>query len=223
MGQVERRAHPDSAPSDTREHAGLAECGSRDRSTATRPSRRPRSATASPARRHPGKPVTENCLDGRGTEGDNRRERLPRNLSNREPESDWGRQIAMKSVAWGLVAAMGIAVVLSGCGSSSPTTGVLMGRAWSCSFGKQVSSTTVYVFASIYAGKDSAALQRVNSLGVDSGERVVATQRMVSGDKYRFVLRPQKYVVYDSGAGFARLVTVTSDGTARADFPHSCL
>jgi len=126
-------------------------------------------------------------------------------------------------MARGVVGATIIAVALSGCGASPPTAGVVTGRAWSCSFGKQVSSTTVYVFASIYAGKDSAALQRVNSLGVDSGERVVATQRMVSGDKYRFVLRPQKYVVYDSGAGFARLVTVTSDGTARAEFPQSCL
>jgi hypothetical protein len=128
----------------------------------------------------------------------------------------------MKSMARGVVGAMIIAMGLSGCGSSPPSTGVLTGQAWSCSLG-HVSSTTVYVFTSIYVGEDSAALQRVNNLGVDSGEHVKATQVVTSGDTYRFVLRPGRYVVYDSGVGSARLVTVASKGMTRADFSHSCI
>ena len=128
----------------------------------------------------------------------------------------------MKSMAVGAVGAMVIAVGLSACGAASPSTGVLTGQAWSCSLGRRA-STTVYVFTSIYAGEDSAALQRVNSLGVDSGEHVKATQRVTSGGTYRFVLRPGRYVVYDSGAGSARLVTVASKGMTRADFSHSCI
>ena len=126
-------------------------------------------------------------------------------------------------MAGGVVGALIVVVGLSGCGSSPPTTGVLTGQAWSCSFGREVSSTTVYVFASIYAGKETAALQRVNSLGTDSGERVVAKQRVTSGDKYRFVLRPGRYVVYNSGTGLPRLVTLSSEAMTRVDFPHSCL
>jgi hypothetical protein len=137
--------------------------------------------------------------------------------------SDRGRQRIMKSMIRSLLGATVIAVALSACSAASPAAGVLTGRAWSCTFGRRVSSTTVYVFASNYPGQDGATLQRVNSLGVDSGERLIATQRVISGHQYRFVVRPQRYVVYDSGSGFARLVIVTSEGTTRADFTHSCL
>jgi hypothetical protein len=115
-----------------------------------------------------------------------------------------------------------IGVVLSGCGSAQPSTGVLTGQAWSCSLGRPVSPTTVYVFTSDYVGEDSAALERVDNLGVDSGEHVVASHRVASGDTYRFVLNPGHYIVYDSGVGSARLVTVVGDGMARADFSRSC-
>jgi hypothetical protein len=128
----------------------------------------------------------------------------------------------MKTTARGIVGAIMIAVVLSGCGSAQSFTGVLTGQAWSCSLGRQVSSTTVYVFASIYAREDSAALQRVTHFGVDSGEHVVATQRVASGDTYRFDLHPGHYIVYDSEVGSARLVTVVGQGLARADFSRSC-
>ena len=131
--------------------------------------------------------------------------------------------MAMKSMARGVVGAILTAVGLSACGSSPPTPGVLTGQAWSCTSGRQVASTIVYVFASLYAGEDGAALQRVNSLGVDSGEHIVATQQVASGHTYHFVLQPQHYVVYNTGTGFARLVTVTSEGVARASFPRSCL
>ena len=81
----------------------------------------------------------------------------------------------------------------------------------------------MYVYTSIYAGEDSAALQRVNSLGTDSGEHLVVMQRVVSGDTYHFVLQPGRYVVYDSGVGSARLVTVVGEGIVRADFSRSCI
>jgi hypothetical protein len=129
----------------------------------------------------------------------------------------------MNTAGRGMVGVLIVAVVMSGCGVAPPSPGVLTGQAWSCSLGRQVSSTTVYVFTSIYAGEDNAALQRVNSLGVDSGEHVKATQRVTSGDTYHFVFRPGRYVVYDSGAGSARLVTVASKEMARADFSRSCL
>jgi hypothetical protein len=121
-----------------------------------------------------------------------------------------------------MVGTIFVAMVLSGCSSARPSTGVLTGQAWSCSMGRQVSSTTVYVYASIYAGEDSAALQRVNSLGVYSGEHVVATQRVTSGRTYHFAVHPGRYVVFDSGEGSARLVTVTGGDVARADFQLSC-
>lgn len=157
--------------------------------------------------------------------GDNGREiePLPIILSNWERESDRGRQIAVKLMARGLVVVgvMAIALGFSGCGAAPPSTGVLTGRAWGC---MSVIPPTVQVYASIYAGEVNAALQRVQSLGDDSGERLVATQKVAtSGDTYRFVLHSGRYVVYDWSTDFARLVTVAGGGTTHAILPQACI
>jgi hypothetical protein len=124
----------------------------------------------------------------------------------------------MMKLVQGIFGAAMIVVVLSGCDSTTPSTGVLTGQAWGC---VSVIPPKVQVYASIYAGEDEAALQRVESLGVDSGERLVATQRVArSGGTYRFVLHSGRYVVYDWSSDFARLVTVADGGTTRALLPH---
>jgi len=120
-----------------------------------------------------------------------------------------------------MVGAAIIIAVLSGCGSTTPSTGVLTGRAWGC---MSVVPPTVQVYASLYAGEDAAALQRVESLGADSGEDLVATQKVArAGDTFRFVLHSGRYVVYDWSTDFARLVTVAGGGTTRALLPQDCI
>ncbi len=143
--------------------------------------------------------------------------------SDWEPESDRGRQIAVKLMARAVVVVgvVSIALGLSGCGPVPPSTGVLTGRAWGC---MSVIPPTVQVYASIYAGEDNAALQRVESLGVDSGEHLVASQKVArSGDTYRFVLHSGRYVLYNWSTDVARLVTVAGGGTTRAILPRACI
>jgi hypothetical protein len=94
-------------------------------------------------------------------------------------------------------------LVLAGCSSGAATKGVLTGRAWRC---LSSGAVTVEVFGSLYPGQWTAALQRVSTFGADSGEPLVASQRMPSGGTYRFPLPAGRYVV--DGAVPARLITV---------------
>jgi len=127
----------------------------------------------------------------------------------------------MMTLVRGMVGAAITVVVLSGCGSTTPSTGVLTGQAWGC---MSVIPPTVQVYASIYPDEDGAALQRIESLGVDSGEHLVATEKVaLSDDTYRFVLHPGRYIVYDGSTDVARLVSVAGGGTTRALLPRACI
>lgn len=62
------------------------------------------------------------------------------------------------------------------------------------------------MYGTLYPRNWSAALERVSTLGIDSGEPLVASRRIPSGGTYRFTLPAGRYVV--AGAVQARLVTV---------------
>jgi hypothetical protein len=94
-------------------------------------------------------------------------------------------------------------LAISACSSGEASKGVLTGRAWSC---MTVHPVTVQVYGTLYPGKWSAALERVSSLGADSGEPLVASRQIPSGGTYHFTLAAGRYVV--AGAVPARLVTV---------------
>ena len=112
-------------------------------------------------------------------------ERLPRILSNREPKSDQGRQMVMKAMAWSIAGAIIVAVGVSGCGSSPPTTGVVTGRVAACTLVSARHRTTVTVY---------------------DHERLVATQRLQGSEPaFRFSLPAGSYVVKDAN-GSKRVV-----------------
>jgi len=70
-----------------------------------------------------------------------------------------------------------IAVALSGCGAASPTTGVLTGRVEACVLHVASQPITVTVYAR---------------------ERLVATQRVPYGGRFRFSLPAGRYLVKDA-------------------------
>jgi hypothetical protein len=116
---------------------------------------------------------------------------IPRIRSNREPESERGRQIAMKSVARGVVGAVIVAAALSGCGSSPPSTGVLTGRVAACTLFAARHPTTVTVYAR---------------------EHLVATQRLPgAGTAFRFSLPAGRYLLKDATGSYP--VVVSKGGT----------
>ena len=113
--------------------------------------------------------------------------------------------------------AAAIVATLASCGSGPAARGALTGYAFGCS---PTSRVTLYIY-SIYPGQSRAALQRVESLGENSGDPVVASTEIFSGATYRFHLAPGRYVAaVDQDAHF---VTVSSGHTTRLDFPRSCL
>jgi len=114
--------------------------------------------------------------------------------------------------------ATALMATLASCGSGPAPKGALTGYASGCS---PVFPVTLDVYSSLYPGGWRAALQRVESLGEDSGEPVVARTEITSGATYRFNLAPGRYMV---GVGQdAHVVTVSSDHVTRLDFPRSCL
>jgi hypothetical protein len=114
--------------------------------------------------------------------------------------------------------AAALVATLASCGSGPAPKGALTGYAIGCSPTFRV---TLDIYSSLYPGEWRAALQRVESLGEDSGEPVVARTEISSGVTYRFNLAPGRYVV---GVGQdAHFVTVSSGHATRLDFPPACL
>jgi hypothetical protein len=86
-----------------------------------------------------------------------------------------------------IIGAMIIAVALSGCGSSPPTTGVLTGRVAACTLYAARHPTTVTVYAH---------------------ERLVATQRLPgAGMTFRFTLPTGPYLVKDATGSYPVVVS----------------
>jgi len=114
--------------------------------------------------------------------------------------------------------AAALVATLAGCGSGQAPKGALTGFASGCS---PTALVTLDVYSSLYPGELRAALQRVESLGENSGEPVVARTTIPSGASYRFNLDPGRYVA--AVGQDAYFVTVSSGHTTRLDFPRSCL
>jgi hypothetical protein len=114
-----------------------------------------------------------------------------------------------------------LSIGLDACSVGRPSPGVLTGRASGCAGFIHARPVKVVVYTSLYVGKWQAALTRVDELGADSGEPVVATRVIASGTDFRVELAPGRYVV---GVGQdARLVMVSSGRTTSVDFPRECL
>jgi hypothetical protein len=114
--------------------------------------------------------------------------------------------------------AAALVATLASCGSGPAPKGALTGYAAGCN---PTAPVTLDVYSSLYPGELRAALQRVESLGENSGEPVVARTAIPSGATYRFNLAPGRYVA--AVGQDAHSVTVSSGHATRLDFPSSCL
>lgn len=110
-----------------------------------------------------------------------------------------------------------LVATLASCGTGPAAKGTLTGYATGCGPSFPV---TLDIYSSLYAGEWRAALQRVESLGENSGEPVVARTEIPSGATYRFKLAPGRYVA--SVGQDAHFVTVPSGHVTRLDFPPAC-